>query len=124
MPLPHRALEALLGLPFLERLARPQRNAIRLVNHLALYNCRNQLDLLAGTGLRCPPITSYLDRLIDFVRAYFATPKRVNMEEAEEFARRPPLAGGYDVITPSWRRLARMRAVSRRGTPESAKRSS
>jgi thioester reductase-like protein len=84
VPLPHRALETLLGMPFLERLARPQRTAIRLVNHFALYNCRNMLDLLAGTGLRCPPITSYLDRLIEFVRAYFATPKRVNMEDVED----------------------------------------
>lgn len=72
--LPHRAIEALLGLPLLERLVRPHRNAIRLVNHLAIYNCRNQLELLAGTGITCPPITSYLDRLIEFVRGYFATP--------------------------------------------------
>jgi nucleoside-diphosphate-sugar epimerase len=84
VPLPHRALEMLLGLPFLERLARPQRNVIRLVNHFALYNCRNQLDLLAGTGLSCPPITSYLDRLIDFVRAYFASPKRAIADEVED----------------------------------------
>jgi hypothetical protein len=74
--LPHRAVEALLGLPVLERLVRPHRNAIRLVNHLAIYNCRNQLELLAGTGLACPPITSYLDRLIDFVKGYYAAPPR------------------------------------------------
>ncbi|HEX7487417.1 MAG TPA: SDR family oxidoreductase [Anaeromyxobacteraceae bacterium] len=72
--LPHRVIEALLGLPLLERLVRPHRNAIRLVNQLAIYNCRHQLELLAGTGITCPPITSYLDRLIEFVRAYFATP--------------------------------------------------
>ncbi|HTT70259.1 MAG TPA: SDR family oxidoreductase [Anaeromyxobacteraceae bacterium] len=68
LPLPHRVLEALFGLPLLERLLRPQRSAIRLVNHLAVYNCQNQLALLEGTGLRCPPLTSYLDRLIEFVR--------------------------------------------------------
>jgi len=44
------------------------------VNHLAIYNCRNQLELLAGTGITCPPITSYLDRLVEFVRGYFAAP--------------------------------------------------
>jgi thioester reductase-like protein len=82
--LPHRAVEALLGLPMLERLARPQRNAIRLVNQLALYNCRNQLDLLAGTGLRCPPITSYLDRLMEFVKGYFAAPPRPTAAEIED----------------------------------------
>jgi thioester reductase-like protein len=79
--LPHRAVEALLGLPVLERLARPQRNAIRMVNHIVMYNCRNQLDLLAATGVRCPPITDYLDRLMNYARAYLSSPP-------------PPAAGG------------------------------
>ncbi len=82
--IPHRAVEALLGLPFLERLARPQRNAIRLVNHLAMYNCHNQLELLGGTGLRCPPITSYLDRLIEFARDRLAVARRPQAAEAED----------------------------------------
>jgi thioester reductase-like protein len=69
--IPHRAVEALLRLPVLERLSRPQRAAIEYVNHLAMYNCRNMLALLDGTGIQCPPITSYLDRLIEFVRAQF-----------------------------------------------------
>ncbi len=72
--LPHRAVEAILSLPILERLSRPQRAAIAYVNHLAMYNCRNMLALLAGTGIQCPPITSYLDRLIEFVRAEFDRP--------------------------------------------------
>ena len=76
MPLPHRLVEAILGLPFLERLARPQLSAIRLVNHLAIYNCQNQLALLEGTGIRCPPITSYLDRLIEFAKERFAAAER------------------------------------------------
>jgi thioester reductase-like protein len=82
--LPHRAVEALLGLPLVERFVRPHRNAIRLLNHLAIYNCRHQLDLLAGTGIRCPPITAYLDRLMYYVKAYFATPPRSRLEAAVE----------------------------------------
>ena len=82
--LPHRAVEALLGLPLLERLARPQRNAIRLVNHRAMYNCHNQLELLAGTGIACPPITSYLDRLTSFVKEHFAARPRPADEAAED----------------------------------------
>jgi len=70
--IPHRAVEAVLGLPLVERLARPQRAAIQLVNRIAVYNPRNMLELLEGTGILCPPITSYLDRLIDFVRAHYA----------------------------------------------------
>jgi thioester reductase-like protein len=85
MALPHRAVEALLGLPILERLARAQRNAIRIVNHLAIYNCQNQLALLDGTGIRCPPITSYLDRLIEFARGRFAQAPHMKAEgEAED----------------------------------------
>jgi len=89
--LPHRAVEALLGLPFLERLARPQRNVIRMVNHVAIYNCQNQLALLHGTGIRCPPITSYLDRLIEFARARLAAAPRAKPgEEVEDPLDSPP----------------------------------
>lgn len=74
--LPHRTLEALLSLPIIERLARPHRDAVRLVNRFTTYNCRNQLELLAGTGIRCPPITSYLDTLLDFVKQHYASSAR------------------------------------------------
>jgi thioester reductase-like protein len=70
--IPHRAIEALLELPILERLSRPHRAAMQYVNHLAIYDCRDAAELLAGTGIVCPPITSYLDRMIAFVQGYFA----------------------------------------------------
>jgi len=82
--LPHRAVQALLSLPFLERLSRPQRAAIEYVNHLAMYNCSNLLSLLEGTGLRCPPITSYLDRLIEFVKTESERRRRAEAEAAVE----------------------------------------
>jgi thioester reductase-like protein len=69
---PARAFQALLQLPVLERLSRAHRPAIEYVNHLAIYNCRNLLALLEGTGIQCPPITSYLDRLTEFVQGSFA----------------------------------------------------
>ena len=56
------------------------------MNHLAIYNCRNMLELLDGTGIRCPPITSYLDRLMDFVEGTFA--RRREAERARR-GRRP-----------------------------------
>ncbi len=74
--LPHRAVEAVLSLPLVEKLARSQRAAIQLVNRIAVYNPRNMLELLAGTGILCPPITSYLDRLIEYVRAHYGAPSR------------------------------------------------
>jgi thioester reductase-like protein len=91
--LPHRAVEALLSLPVLERIYRPQRAAIASVNHLALYNCRNMLSLLEGTGLQCPPITSYLDRLIGFVRAEFDRRRRGELEAQVDDPLDPPASG-------------------------------
>ncbi len=80
--MPTRVFQALLQLPLLERLSRVHRPAIEYVNHLAIYNCRNLLELLDGTGIQCPPITSYLDRLIEFVQGTFA--RRREQELAAE----------------------------------------
>lgn len=61
-----RAADLFLRIPGVEKLARPQRAAIQYVNHLVLYNCHTALELLDGTGVRCPPLATYLDKLIDF----------------------------------------------------------
>ncbi|RKH37267.1 NAD-dependent epimerase/dehydratase family protein [Corallococcus sicarius] len=66
-----RAADVMLRLPLLEKLARPQRAAISYVNHLAIYNCHNTLELLDGTGVRCPPLSSYLDQLVTYVREQY-----------------------------------------------------
>ncbi len=99
--LPHRAVEALLSLPVLERIYRPQRAAIASVNHLALYNCRNMLSLLDGTGIQCPPITAYLDRLIEFVRAEFDRRRRAEMEaQVEDPLDAPPAPAAASAKAP------------------------
>jgi hypothetical protein len=68
--LPAKAANVVLRLPGLDRLARPQRAAMAYVNQLAIYNCQNTLELLAGTGIQCPPLESYLDGLMGFVQDY------------------------------------------------------
>jgi len=78
--LPARVVQGLLQLPVLERLTRAHRPAIEYVNSLAIYNCRNLLELLEGTGIRCPPIASYLDRLMDFVKATYARRREEELE--------------------------------------------
>jgi len=78
---PARAFQALLQLPLLERLSRVHRPAIEYVNHLAIYNCRNLLELLEGTGIQCPPIGSYLDRLIEFVQGTFARRREAELAQ-------------------------------------------
>jgi len=89
---PARAVQALLQLPLLEKLSRVHRPAIEYVNHLAIYNCRNLLELLDGTGIRCPPITSYLDRLMDFVEGTFARRREAELaaEADDPLDPRPP----------------------------------
>lgn len=87
---PARVLQALLQLPMLERLTRSHRPAIEYVNHLAIYNCRNLLELLDGTGIQCPPITSYLDRLIEFVQATFARRREQELSAEADDPLDPP----------------------------------
>jgi thioester reductase-like protein len=93
---PARLFEALLALPLVERLARGHRPGVAYVNQLAIYNCRNLLELLDGTGIHCPPITSYLDRLIEFVQATFARRRGHEQEVAADdpLDPRPSGAGG------------------------------
>jgi thioester reductase-like protein len=64
----YKLTDKLLRLPGLERLTRDQRMAISYANHLTFFSSRGTLELLDGTGVRCPPIESYLDTLIEFVR--------------------------------------------------------
>jgi thioester reductase-like protein len=75
---PARAFQALLQVPWLERLSGVRRPTIDYVNHLAIYNCRGLIELLDGTGVRCPPLASYLDRLIEFVTASFARKRELD----------------------------------------------
>ncbi|RMG19582.1 MAG: NAD-dependent epimerase/dehydratase family protein [Deltaproteobacteria bacterium] len=85
MTLSYRLTDALMRLPGLERLIRQQRQAVAYVNHLAIFNSHNTLELLDGTGVRCPPLERYLDRLVDYVQRYYRT-RRSDMEmEADPF---------------------------------------
>lgn len=84
-----RATDMVLRLPLVEKLARPQRAAISYVNHLAIYNWDNALELLDGTGVRCPPLKSYLDKLVDFVREHYRK-QREAAAEIEDPLDRPP----------------------------------
>ena len=57
----------------------PSAPRISYVNHLAIYNCHNTLELLDGTGIRCPPLASYLDQLVAYVREQYRK-RRENLE--------------------------------------------
>lgn len=57
----------LLRLPVIERFSRTPAQALDYLNQIAIYNCSNTLRLLEGTGILCPRIDTYVDRLMDYV---------------------------------------------------------
>lgn len=79
---PSKLARAVLKLPLVEKMARPQRAAFEYVNHLAIYNSMNTYELLAGTGVACPPITAYLDKLIEYVKKQYR--KKAEQEDVED----------------------------------------
>ncbi|MGA9524140.1 MAG: SDR family oxidoreductase [Myxococcaceae bacterium] len=79
-----KAADVMLRLPFVEKVARPQRAAISYVNHLAIYNCHNTLSLLDGTGIHCPPLSTYLDKLVSYVRDYYRRRKEERAEAEDQ----------------------------------------
>jgi nucleoside-diphosphate-sugar epimerase len=83
---PARAAEAVLRLPLLERVTRPQRAALGYINQLAWFTSANTLELLEGTGIHCPRLSTYLDTLIAYVREDYA---RRQAAEAETLVEDP-----------------------------------
>ncbi|MCP4502024.1 MAG: SDR family oxidoreductase [Deltaproteobacteria bacterium] len=57
----------LLRVPVLSRFAKSQAQAVDYLNHLAIYNSTNTLAHLEGTGILCPPFSTYVERLMDYV---------------------------------------------------------
>lgn len=76
--------KALLKIPGLEKVSRAHRQAIDYVNTLAIYNNDNTEELLWGSPIVCPPFESYLDNLMDYVRATYQARK-----QKEELAEDP-----------------------------------
>jgi len=64
----YKLTDRLLKLPGLEKLTREQRMAFASVNHSASIPTATPWRLLDGTGISCPPIESYLDKLIDYAQ--------------------------------------------------------
>ena len=91
-----RAADVMMRLPVLEKLARPQRAALSYVNHLAIYNCHNTLELLDGTGIRCPPLSSYLDQLVAYVREQYRQRREQASEVEDPLDRNPAPAVDED----------------------------
>lgn len=74
--IPTGLARAIMRTPGLERLARAPRAFLESFDHLAFYNCRRTVELLAGTGIECPRFDSYVDNLIRYVREVHAQRRR------------------------------------------------
>lgn len=55
-------------IPGLDQLVPQGIQALHYLNHLAIYNSPNTLELLHNTGILCPRFESYADRLMDYLR--------------------------------------------------------
>ena len=68
VPLPLGITHAAVGsVPGLERLLGLPAEALDYFASPTTYSTVNTMAVLAGTGLECPPFTSYADRLLDFM---------------------------------------------------------
>ncbi len=65
---PAKPVVAALGLEPVRRLVGIPPEAVLYWNHPVAFDCRNTLEALADSGVRCPHVSSYLRTMIDFVR--------------------------------------------------------
>ena len=71
LPLPLSIARAAIDrLPLLGRLMEIPSAAVDYFVHPTTYDCENTLRDLAGSGIAVPPLASYLDRLVAFVREH------------------------------------------------------
>ena len=71
IPLPvNVAKGAIRRVPGVYELMRIPADAIDYFVHPTRYDTRNTQADLAGSGIACPPFASYVDRLVEFVRAH------------------------------------------------------
>ena len=66
--IPKQLARTLLKAPGIEKLARAPLSFLESFDHQVFYNCRHALELLAGTGIRCPAFDSYAEHLVAYVR--------------------------------------------------------
>lgn len=79
---PMRLARLLMRVPGVEKLTRSPRQFLDDFNQLTIYNSMHTLDAISHE-LSCPPFPSYVDRLIDYIRASDAN-LDVDMPAAED----------------------------------------
>ena len=65
--IPRPLARAVLRTPGLSRLGRGPLAFLDVLDHAVQYDATNTVAALAGTGVRCPPLTDYLPVLVRYV---------------------------------------------------------
>ncbi len=73
-------------IPGVERLSRTQRQAIDYTNSMTFYNSFNTTEALRTTQLSCPPLQSYADNLVAYVRKHFESKRKKREDEEDPLA--------------------------------------
>jgi dephospho-CoA kinase len=73
--IPARLVKNVLRTPGVKRLARGPLSFLDSFDHQVFYNARGAQELLAGTGLSCPPFDAYVAKLVAYVREVHAQRK-------------------------------------------------
>jgi thioester reductase-like protein len=81
--IPSNLAKALLRTPGIERFVRSPRAFVEQLTMAVRYDTRNADQLLAGTGISCPPFASYVDQLVNFVQEHIRSRRDRRDAEAE-----------------------------------------
>jgi thioester reductase-like protein len=78
-----------LSLPIVERFSRQQTQALDYLNHLAIYNCANTLQQLEGTGILCPRLDTYVEKIMGYVEETMRARRQLKSAAREQSAADP-----------------------------------
>jgi len=65
--IPASLTHALLSTPGLDRFAKSPRALLEALGTRVRFDSRNTEDILRGTGIQCPPLETYIGRLVEYV---------------------------------------------------------
>lgn len=72
----------LLRMPLVEKYSRAQAQTVDHLNHFVIYNCANTMRLLEGTGIECPRLETYVEKLMKYVSTSLRSRNRRTLPRA------------------------------------------
>jgi len=93
--IPTNLTKALLRTPGLERFAKSPRAFVESLATPVRFDTNNTDEILAGTGIVCPPFETYVDQIVNYVRDRVRE-KRERRNTGSEVEDTDPLSSGSD----------------------------